>query len=243
MNVREAESADRPAIRDVARRSLQASYTLGPQAITSAIEEWYDEKRLRETLDDPDHRLLVVDRDGQVVAFSETVRSGNAEEATLLWLHVDPAYRGEGIASALLNATMDDLETAGVEHIYGRVLEDNAEGNAFYEEHGFEQVGHEEVELDGRTHLENLWIESDSPDVETVEDERGRTVYINHRESETGSIAHFSLVYSDEDLESHYGYHCSNCHELANAMDAMGRIECDNCGNVRKPTRWDAAYM
>ena len=38
MSIRRAEVADKPAIRDVARRSLQASYSLGPQAITSAIE-------------------------------------------------------------------------------------------------------------------------------------------------------------------------------------------------------------
>jgi len=243
METRKAKPEDRPAIRDVARRSLQASYSLGPSAITSAIEDWYSEDRLVESLEDPDRHLLVVERDGQIVALSESDCSADGSEATLLWLHVDPAYRGEGIASTLLDATRAHLTERGVDRIYGRVLEDNAEGNAFYEEHGFEQVGHEEVEIDGRTHLENLWIESDSPDVEAVEDERGRTVYVNHRESETGSIAHFSLVYSDEDLESHYGYHCSNCHELANAMDAMGRIECDNCGNVRKPTRWDAAYM
>jgi ribosomal protein S18 acetylase RimI-like enzyme len=243
MNVREAESADRPAIRDVARRSLQASYTLGPQAITSAIEEWYDEKRLRETLDDPDHRLLVVDRDGQVVAFSETVRSGNAEEATLLWLHVDPAYRGEGIASALLNATMDDLETAGVEHIYGRVLEDNAEGNAFYEDHGFEHVGGEEVEIAGRTYVENLWAETDESGLEPVTDASGRRAYVNRSESETGSVSHFYVVYADQNATRKYGYYCENCDSLANAMDSMGRIECDNCGNVRKPRRWDAAYL
>jgi hypothetical protein len=27
------------------------------------------------------------------------------------------------------------------------------------------------------------------------------------------------------------------------AVDTMGRIECNDCGNVSKATRWDAAYM
>jgi hypothetical protein len=26
-------------------------------------------------------------------------------------------------------------------------------------------------------------------------------------------------------------------------MDSMGRIVCNNCGNKRKATRWDASYL
>jgi len=26
-------------------------------------------------------------------------------------------------------------------------------------------------------------------------------------------------------------------------MDAMGRMECGTCGNQRRPTRWDSAYL
>jgi len=48
MNIRTAIPADTPAIRDVARRSLQASYTLSPQTITTGIEEGYAEDQLEE---------------------------------------------------------------------------------------------------------------------------------------------------------------------------------------------------
>ncbi|MFB6211740.1 MAG: DUF5816 domain-containing protein, partial [Halobacteriales archaeon] len=35
---------------------------------------------------------------------------------------------------------------------------------------------------------------------------------------------------------------CGNCETLNNAMDTMGRIVCNECGNTRKPEEWDAAH-
>ena len=220
MSIRRAQAADKPAIRDVARRSLQASYSLGPQAITSAIEEWYGEERLDETLEDDHHVLLVAVEDGQVVGFSESTLAGD-DIGTLLWLHVDPAYRGRGIASELFDETASELESVGAERIHGRVLADNADGNAFYRSKGFETSpgGREPIEVDGET------------------------AFVDHDATEKGSIDAFHLVYTTEDGDELHGYYCANCGALANAMDAMGRIECDNCGNARKPTRWDAAYL
>ena len=242
MELRRARAADRPAIRDVARRSLQASYSLGPQAINSAIEEWYDEERLEDTLEDPDRLLLVADEAGQVVGFSESVVSA-ANTGTLLWLHVDPSYRGEGIASALFEETSDRLESLDATHLRGRVLADNAEGNRFYQDRDFTKAGTETVEIDGRNYVENIYTESEQWGREAIETSDGRTVYVDHDNHERGSVAPFHVVFSDEDSETRYGYFCSNCNTLANAMDSMGRIECDTCGNVRKPVRWDAAYM
>jgi hypothetical protein len=70
----------------------------------------------------------------------------------------------------------------------------------------------------------------------------GRTVYVSHEEGDRGSKGPFFVVYSDEDRETRYGYLCGSCERIDNAMDAMGRIECNVCGNVRKPTEWDAAH-
>jgi ribosomal protein S18 acetylase RimI-like enzyme len=242
MELRRATPADRPAIRDVARRSLQASYSLGPQAINSAIEEWYDEDRLESTLADEDRVLLVAELEGQVIAFSESVVSA-ANTGTLLWLHVDPSHRGEGVADAVFDATRAELAELGITHLRGRVLDQNAEGNRFYEKREFQQAGTDSVEIDGRTYVENIYTESERWGREAIETEDGRTVYVDHDNHERGSVAPFHVVFSDEDTETRYGYFCSNCNTLANAMDSMGRIECDACGNVRKPVRWDAAYM
>jgi ribosomal protein S18 acetylase RimI-like enzyme len=241
MEIRPARPADKPAIRDVARRSLQASYSLGPQAITGAIEDWYDEERLEETLEDDQHRLLVASEDGQVVAFSESTLAGKGI-GTLLWLHVDPAHRGRTIASDLFDETRADLESLGADRIHGRVLADNADGNAFYKSKGFQKAGEETVDIAERTYIENRYVETHPSGREPVED-NGRTVYIDHDVTERGAVDAFHVVYTGEAGDDLYGYYCANCGSLANAMDAMGRIECDNCGNARKPTRWDSAYL
>jgi len=242
MELRRARPTDSPAIRDVARRSLGASYSLGPQAITNAIEEWYDEDRLSTMLSDPDHVLLVADSAGQVVGFSESVVAA-ANTATLLWLHVDPAYRGEGIASDLFEATREELERLDVMNLRGRVLAENTVGNEFYQDRGFRQVGTDTVEIDGETYIENIYAESEQWGREAVETPDGRTVYVDHDNHERGSRAPFHVVFSEREGDARYGYFCSNCNTLALAMDSMGRIECETCGNVRKPVRWDAAYL
>jgi ribosomal protein S18 acetylase RimI-like enzyme len=242
MSVRQARRADRPAIRDVARRSLQASYSLEAGAISTAIEQWYGEETLAEMVDSDDRELLVADAGGQVVGFSEVTVSGDGIEATLLWLHVDPAHRGEDVAANLLEETRARLDDRDVERLFGRVLEDNADGNEFYDAHGFEQTGQSEVDIAGRTQVENVYVDADRPGLEAL-DQNGETVYVDRAESDTGSMSNFYVVYSDPDAEEKYGYFCGNCETLANAMDASGRVECDNCGNARKPTRWDAAYL
>ena len=241
MDVREAQPRDRPAIRDVARRSLEVSYTLSPGAINNAVEEWYDENRLTEMLANEDKLLLVGDIDGQVVAVSDSERT-DENTAELLWLHVDPDYRGEGTGQQLYNHTRERLEDMGVTSIQARVLADNSGGNTFYQNRGLSKVGEETVEIDGTTYTENVYTDIQEEGLEALEVGE-QTVYIDHDNTEKGSIAPFRVVYEEENGKDIYGYWCSKCGELANAMDAMGRIQCDNCGNARKPTRWDSAYL
>lgn len=241
MEIREATTQDRPALRDVARRSLQASYPLEPKAISGAIEEWYDENRLHDMLRSDDHLLLVVEEDGQVVAFSDARRTGEST-AELYWLHVDPDYRSENYGQDLFEATREHLDVDGGTTLNGRVLAVNEAGNAFYERHGLTKIGDETVDIDGTPYVQNIYTELETDRIETTETEGG-TVYLDHETTENGSLAPFALVYTEPDGESLYGYWCKKCENLANSMDAMGRIRCDNCGNTRKATRWDSAYL
>ncbi|USZ68056.1 DUF5816 domain-containing protein [Halorussus salilacus] len=77
-------------------------------------------------------------------------------------------------------------------------------------------------------------------DATTTDD--GRTVYVAREEGERGSKGPFFVVYTGDAGEDRYGYFCGNCEQIDNAMDPMGRIECNVCGNIRKPTEWDAAH-
>jgi len=242
MNVRRARPADRPAIRDVARRSLTNSYSLDSAAITQAVEEWYAEGTLGERLDDDHSVLLVAELDGQVVGFSDAEYTDSGE-GIVYWVHVDPDYRGQGAGPDLFDETETELRERGASHLSARVLKDNEVGNEFYRDRGFDHVGQQDVEIGGETYTEHLYVEGDAALMEAVTLDDGTVVYVSHEETDTGSLDVFHVVYGDVDAEEKYGYYCSNCEQLANAMDAMGRIECDGCGNVRKPTRWDAAYL
>jgi ribosomal protein S18 acetylase RimI-like enzyme len=241
MEIREPTLRDRPAIRDVARRSLQTSYPLEPKAIIGAIEEWYDETRLRELIDDDEKLLLVVEKDGQMVAFSDSILSGE-QTGEVLWLHVDPDYRGADIGEQLFEATREELADRGATNLQGRVLAENPDGNDFYRGQGLTKIGEESVTIDGTTYVENVYADTGGEGIEAVETDEG-TVYVDHQSAETGSIASFHVVYTEDGGGEIYGYWCSRCDVFANAMDAMGRIQCDECGNQRSPTRWDAAYL
>jgi ribosomal protein S18 acetylase RimI-like enzyme len=241
MEIRKPTHGDRPAIRDIARRSLQTSYPLEPKAILGAIEKWYDEDRLRDVIESEETLLLVAEREGQIVAFSESIRSGE-QTGEILWLHVDPDYRGADIGERLFETTREKLTDIGATNLQGRVLAENPDGNEFYRERGLAKIGEESVTIDGTTHIENVYADTDEAGIEAVETDEG-VVYVNHQSAETGSIAPFHVVYTERDRDEIYGYWCSRCNVFANAMDAMGRIQCDECGNSRKPTRWDAAYL
>jgi hypothetical protein len=70
----------------------------------------------------------------------------------------------------------------------------------------------------------------------------GADVFVDYTQGERGSKGPFYLVFTTATGEERWGYFCGNCETFDNAMDTMGRIECNNCGNVRKPDEWDAAH-
>lgn len=241
MNVRQATGGDAESIRAIASASMEASYSLSPETIRGAVESWYDDGAVAEKLDDPDLLLLVAETDDGVVAFSESAVVD--AKGDILWLHVDPMARGGGLGDALFEATYEALDERGVESVRGLVLEDNREGNAFYEDLGFYHVGDRHVNIDGTDYLENVYAERAPSELETVQGPEGRTLYVDHDDSDRGSKGPMYVVYLEEGRERRYGYSCGNCGTLVVSMDSMGKMECDECGNVRKPTRWDATYM
>ncbi|WP_224268620.1 DUF5816 domain-containing protein [Haloprofundus salinisoli] len=68
------------------------------------------------------------------------------------------------------------------------------------------------------------------------------TVYVDRSEGTRGSKAPFYTAYVSESRDIRWGYFCGNCETFDNAMDTMGRIECNACGNIKKPDEWDAAH-
>lgn len=157
MEIRPAVASDREAVQNVAERSLKASYSLGPATIEDAAEEWYGADAFAEKLDD-EHVILLVAETDEVVGFSESFRVAGRGQGDLLWLHVDPDERGQGIGSALYDRTRERLLEAGVQYLRSRVLADNRSGATFYEDRGFERIGQDRLDIDGDQFEEYIYL-------------------------------------------------------------------------------------
>jgi ribosomal protein S18 acetylase RimI-like enzyme len=251
MEIREATADDIEGIRRVARESLLESYTpaLSEGTIDDAVKTWYGED-LSEELDDEDSLLLVGVEDGRVAAFSESYLTQiENQTGEINWLHVAPEYRGSGYGSRLLEETEGRLVDRGIARLKGKVLEANESGPEFYESHGYERGSDREVELGDGTFTEWSFVKLPgeggvgAAPLDPRELADGRTVYVAYDESDRGDEGPFFVAYSDEGREERYGYFCGRCESFDIAMDAMGRVECNGCGNRRKPSRWDASYL
>ena len=78
--------------------------------------------------------------------------------------------------------------------------------------------------------------------MKTMSTDDGDTVYVSPTDGDRGSKAPFYIAYQSPDGTDRYGWFCAHCESFDNAMDAMGRIQCNQCGNFRKATEWDAAH-
>ena len=82
---------------------------------------------------------LVVEGDSDIVGY--TVARWVMEQGEILNLAVHPAHRRRRIASRLLHAALDALWDEGVRLAFLEVRESNGGARAFYERHGFSEVG------------------------------------------------------------------------------------------------------
>jgi ribosomal protein S18 acetylase RimI-like enzyme len=253
MKVREATTADADVLKEIAHRSLQTSYAhfLEEGTIDDAVEQWYGEGRLEDLISDEadDVFIPVLEADG-IVAFAQCHLVEYPERVgEIHWLHVDPEHRGEGYGSRLYDYVREYFEDEeGIDRFKGFVFAENEAGNEFYERRGFESAYTHTQEIAGEEYVENVWVDVPEGEqyrrtVEPHDDEDGDTFYVAYKEASVGSKGPFHVAYLDEDLEKRYGWYCAVCEGFDNAMDASGRVVCNECNNVRKATRWDAAYL
>ncbi|RDI71074.1 GNAT family N-acetyltransferase [Halopelagius longus] len=248
MDVRNANKDDAEQIRSVAHQSLLASYghAFEEETLSQAVAEWYDREQVTATVSDDDAVLVVGEDDGDVVAFAESyVSEGEVSVGEIDWLHVLPDYRGEGHGTRLLREVEQRLVDEGVARIQGRVLTENEAGTTFYEDHGFSEAHDRELDIGEETFVERIYTKAidDGPALEPRETHDGERVFVAFDEAARGSESPFVATYSDESRESRYGWMCTNDDSFDLAMDTMGRIQCNSCGNKRKATRWDASYL
>lgn len=86
----------------------------------------------------PTIRYLVAEADGQIVGHA--VASIVADIAELQRIAVDPAHRRTGLATALLDAVVDEARTEDADRLLIEVREDNDGALAFYATRGFVEI-------------------------------------------------------------------------------------------------------
>ena len=258
MEVREPDSVDGEDIRDIAGRSLRASYGLSPDTITRVTEEFHSDDHLDELIDDENAVLVVakdeVEGEEEVAGFAqgELADDGHGE---VNWHHVAPEARGRGVGTELFSEIEERLQDRGGESIRANVLSDNMEGAQFFEKFGYAEDHTTTMEIDEEDHAVNVFVpeeesESDAGDQrtdpgeipETVEDE-GETKYVNEDHEIPGDKGPFFELYSDEAQEDLYAYWCSHSENVVAAGDDLGRLECSECGNVHRADEWDGGYL
>jgi len=175
-NVRPATTSDVADVRRVARESWHATYDdlLGPEAVESVVDDWYDLYALRQSVERDEGVFLVAEKgagdgaddgdesdaearpaetDHEILGFGQALFPDEAEDsaAELPRLYVHPDHWGEGVGTALAEEIEAWAAERGAERLRLVVLADNEVGNAFYESRDYRTVGSRESELDGET--------------------------------------------------------------------------------------------
>lgn len=131
--IRRARAEDLETLGRLGALLVKLHHDLDPERFIAATPRTMDgyASYLGTQLDNPDVIVLVADRDGHVVGYTYAGIEGTDYMAlrgpagALYDIVVDPAHRGQGIGTKLLDATLAALEARGVP----RVVLSTAEGN------------------------------------------------------------------------------------------------------------------
>jgi ribosomal protein S18 acetylase RimI-like enzyme len=162
---REANRADVPVIRDVARATWTRDYpdVLNRESVTDTVEEWYDADELAADVDRSDAVVLVAERHHggdadhpAVVGFVHAIVDGDC--GTILRAYTHPDARGDGVGRALVDAALDAFRDRGCDRADAMVLARNDPGNAFYRSLGFEHVTTDSTRIGGQGYDEHVYF-------------------------------------------------------------------------------------
>jgi GNAT superfamily N-acetyltransferase len=159
IHVRRATPSHAPMIRDIAHAAWRATYRelLRDETIEWFLDRAYSEERVGLRIER--HETWVAELDGVVSAFAES--EIRPDRVTLVAIYADPARRGLGLGTALL-----DTITRLHPHlpVAADVLVGNDRGEMFYEARGFVPVEAVAEELGGEHVRERRWwLRPESP--------------------------------------------------------------------------------
>lgn len=152
--VRRARIEDAGIVAAVAAETFELACPPGtaPHAIAAFIGEHLSESRFSSRLASDDHIVLLADIDGEIAGYTMLVLGEPADAGVAAAVTVRPTvelskcyvragFHGNGVATTLMEASLDTAADAGAASLWLGVNQQNARAIRFYRKSGFTQVG------------------------------------------------------------------------------------------------------
>lgn len=145
--LRKATFEDAHAIARVHIRSWKIGYkNILPESVLSQLDLLEREKRWQENLNEKDHSIFVVLKNGEISGFSSLGLCKDSFEnpettVEITSLYVDPTHWRKGLGSLLCKKLIQ--ESINYKKLVLWVLKKNLQAQKFYEKLGFKQDGHD----------------------------------------------------------------------------------------------------
>jgi ribosomal protein S18 acetylase RimI-like enzyme len=154
LTVRPATAADTVELARIAAVTFPLACPPSSTEIRQAdhIAKWLSRERFAEYLADPERVLLIAEVAGVAAGYTMLVFGEPADPDVIASLRIAPTvelskcyvlpdHHGQGVAKALMAASLDVARTRGTAGVWLGVNNENARAQRFYSKSGFETVG------------------------------------------------------------------------------------------------------
>jgi GNAT superfamily N-acetyltransferase len=148
-NIRPATLADADKIVKIAHHTWWPAYKeiLSAEQITYMLNAMYVSDRIAEQIEDGSQRYLMLEEDGEAVAFASYAPRENDEAAYKIHkLYCHPTTQGKGYGKLLVDALADIAKQAGKAKLELNVNREN-KAKGFYEKMGFIIIYDEDIPI------------------------------------------------------------------------------------------------
>jgi diamine N-acetyltransferase len=155
--IRRAEPADAGPLAEFAARIFDETFgpDNSPEDMAAHLADRFGARQQTEEILDPAIvTLLVEDDDHRLIAFTQVTTLHPPQDCVtgpapveIGRFYVDRPWQGRGLAQRLMAAALDAARSLGGETVWLTVWEHNPRAIAFYEKHGFRDVGSQPFRL------------------------------------------------------------------------------------------------
>ncbi len=150
ISVRTATAADAAKLAAFAERVFAETFAKDntPEDMQVYLRSSFSPELQAEEIANPNFIvLLAIAADGELAAYAELVRNpvppevGDDAALELARFYVDKKWQGSGLATRLMQESIDHAKARGAQALWLGVWEHNARAIAFYRKHGYREVG------------------------------------------------------------------------------------------------------